>query len=130
MLADRETAGSESGPGTGVDTLSVRGLGDLVQENSEGFVGFPDHHIGADLVGEWYKRNLRIYANIWRAVDEGDQRIVVLIGQGHLWPLRTFFRENPEKKGGTRLSSASGRRGIQRDQGACVSAGRGIALIR
>lgn len=96
VLADREVAASEAGPSTGADTLSVRGMADLVQRHSETFVGFPDHHIGADLVGEWYKRNLRIYANIWRAVQEDDDRVVFLVGQGHVWSLRTFLRENPD----------------------------------
>ncbi len=96
VVLDREEAGTESGPGTGADTLSVRDLGSLIQRTSTTWVGFPDHHIGADLVGEWYKRNLRIYANVWRAVQEGDDRVLLMIGQGHVWTLRQFFRENPD----------------------------------
>lgn len=96
VLGRREAGKMESGPETGADTVSVRGFNDIVQQNSTAYVGFPDHHIGADLVGEWYKRNLRTYANIWRAVEAGDERVIVLIGQGHVWSLRTFFRENPD----------------------------------
>lgn len=67
----------------------------MIMEEKDLYVGFPDHHIGADLVGEWYKRNLRIYANIWRAVQPGSDRVLLLMGQGHIWTLRQFFRENP-----------------------------------
>lgn len=85
-------ADAEAGP----DTISLPQLNELVQRNTETFVGFPAHHVGADLVGEWYKRNLRTYANLWRAAEEGDDRVVLLIGQGHVRTLRTFLRENPE----------------------------------
>ena len=95
ITADREAAAADD-PEVGADTLSVPEAADLVGRSSELWVGFPDHHVGADLVGEWYKRNLRSYANIWRAVEEGDERAVVLVGQGHVWSLRTFLRENPD----------------------------------
>lgn len=95
ITADREAAAADD-EAAGADTLSVPEAADLVGQSSELWVGFPDHHIGADLVGEWYKRNLRIYANLWRAVEEGDDRVVLLIGQGHVWTLRTFLRENPD----------------------------------
>ncbi len=63
---------------------------------SELWVGFPDDHIGADLVGEWYKRNLRIFANILRRIEPDTQRIFVMFGAGHLWTLRQFFEDHPE----------------------------------
>jgi hypothetical protein len=62
---------------------------------SELWVGFPDDHIGADLVGEWYKRNLRIFANTVHRVQPGTQRIFVMFGAGHLWTLRQFFDDHP-----------------------------------
>lgn len=96
VLADREAASSEADPEAGADTLDLRELDELGHRHARTWVGFPDHHVGADLVGEWYKRNLRIYANVWRAVDEEDGRVVLLVGQGHVWTLRTFLRENPD----------------------------------
>lgn len=96
VLLDDEAAASESGPGTGADTVSTSELSDLLERTSTTWVGFPDHHIGADMVGQWYKRNLRIYANIWRAVEKDDDRVLLLMGQSHVWPLRHFFRGNPE----------------------------------
>lgn len=92
IFVDREIEDGEAG----ADSLSVRELGDLIQRRSTTWVGFPDHHIGADLVGEWYKRNLRIYANVWRAAAPDDERVVLMMGQGHIWTLRQFFRENPD----------------------------------
>ncbi len=96
IVGDREVAAAEANPEAGADTLSLRELGNLIQRNSTTWMGFPDHHIGADLVGEWYKRNLRIYANIWRAVAQSDDRVILLVGQAHVWTLRQFFRENPD----------------------------------
>jgi hypothetical protein len=47
-------------------------------------LGEADQYPGADMVGEFYKRNVRIYTNVLRAVDlEHDQVILLLIGQGH-----------------------------------------------
>jgi len=99
IFGDRDRAAAyEPGEG-GPQPLNRAEFAALVQAKTEFLVGFPDHHIGADLVAEWYKRNLRIYANIWRALTRASapaQRAVVLFGQGHIWTLRTFFRENPD----------------------------------
>lgn len=95
IVADRALAEADDEE-AGADTLSVPEAADLVAREARTWVGFPAHHIGADLVGEWYKRNLRTYANLWRAVEEGDERVVLLIGAGHVWTLRTFLRENPD----------------------------------
>lgn len=96
IVGDRETAAAEVDPAAGADTLSRRDFQDLIQQRSTTWMGFPDHHIGADLVGEWYKRNLRTYANIWHTVEASDERVILLIGQAHVWTLRQFFRENPD----------------------------------
>ncbi len=79
----------------GVEVLTVDQLQRLVAERAAMYVGFPDHYIGADLVAEWQKRNLRIYANLLRAMDREGERAVVLMGQAHVWPLRELFRANP-----------------------------------
>ena len=46
-----------------------------------------DDYAGPDLVGNWYTRNLRIFANIDRISEPGD-RVLVLFGQGHAPILR------------------------------------------
>lgn len=45
-------------------------------------VGAGDNFIGAEAVAGWYKRNLKIYANL-AAISEPGDRILVLYGQGH-----------------------------------------------
>ncbi|MGI4762009.1 MAG: DUF5694 domain-containing protein [Janthinobacterium lividum] len=56
-------------------------------------VGGGDNYAGADLAGEYYKRNVRIYTNLLRAVDvQHDRAIVLLIGQGHVAFLKSILR--------------------------------------
>lgn len=86
---------AERAENVGARVLGPRELRRLLTVETDLFVGFPDHYVGADLVGEWYKRNLRIYANLLHYLDPGDRRAVVLIGQAHVWPLRDFLRANP-----------------------------------
>jgi hypothetical protein len=45
-------------------------------------VGAGDNFIGAEAVSGWYRRNLKIYANL-AAISEPGDRILVLYGQGH-----------------------------------------------
>ncbi len=49
----------------------------------------------ADLVSNWYKRNLRIFANINRIAAHEKGAILVIIGAGHLKLLRDFAAEAP-----------------------------------
>jgi hypothetical protein len=58
-------------------------------------IGIDRYHIGAELTGEWYKRNLRIYGNLLRALDQRGDRGLVLFGQGHIRPLQHFVEDNP-----------------------------------
>jgi hypothetical protein len=44
---------------------------------------------GANLLTNWQKRNLRILANVYRVAEPGD-RILLLIGSGHLTVLRQW----------------------------------------
>lgn len=45
-------------------------------------IGAGDNFIGAEAATAWYRRNLKIYANLAAIADSGD-RILVLYGQGH-----------------------------------------------
>jgi len=59
-------------------------------------LGDEDEYPGADNVtGWWYNRNLRIFANIRRIAEPGD-RILVIIGAGHVPILRHAFQASPE----------------------------------
>ncbi|MEW6130856.1 MAG: DUF5694 domain-containing protein [Acidobacteriota bacterium] len=52
-------------------------------------------YTGADVVAGWYERNLKIAMNVVRAADSPDDRILVLIGAGHVKLLREFLKESP-----------------------------------
>jgi hypothetical protein len=71
------------------------------QANMDGYlltdarVGSGDNYSGADLGGEYFKRNVRIYTNLLRAVDvQHDKSIVLIIGQGHVSLLKSILRYN------------------------------------
>jgi hypothetical protein len=58
-------------------------------------VGSGPDYAGADLGGEYYQRNVRIYTNLLRAVDvQRDKAIVLIIGQGHVSLLKSILRYN------------------------------------
>ena len=58
-------------------------------------VGGGDSYVGADLTGEYFKRNVRIYTNLLRAVDvRHDKAIVLIIGFGHAALLKSILRYN------------------------------------
>lgn len=59
--------------------------------------GAGDNYIGADAVANWYRRNLRIYANTYDIVDfNTEERILLIYGSGHVWQLRQFFKDSPD----------------------------------
>lgn len=60
-------------------------------------VGAGDNYIGADVVTDWYKRNLKIFANIKRIAEPND-RILLIIGQGHKPILQQLIKESPQMK--------------------------------
>ena len=50
---------------------------------------------GADLLADWYRRNARIFTNVMRIVDSPDERVLVIIGSGHLGLLREAVSNDP-----------------------------------
>ena len=61
----------------------------------EAHFGEPGDWAGADLVADWYRRNMRIYSNIVRLIDSPSERILVIYGSGHLGWLRQQFANDP-----------------------------------
>lgn len=57
-------------------------------------VGDVANPVGAEQVGIWYARNIKIFANLARLAKPGD-RIIVIYGQGHLPLLQSLIREMP-----------------------------------
>jgi hypothetical protein len=52
-------------------------------------------YAGPDYLAAWYHRNLRIFGNFHRAVQGPNERLFVLIGQGHVPILRQLVIESP-----------------------------------
>ena len=63
--------------------------------------GEPGDWAGADLVSDWFRRNMRIYSNIVGLVDSPNERvspnerILVIYGAGHLGWLQHSFASDP-----------------------------------
>ncbi|ODR80288.1 hypothetical protein BG842_05815 [Haladaptatus sp. W1] len=43
----------------------------------------------------WYERNIRMVHHLWRAMDSEDDRILLLVGAGHVRVLRHLLTEAP-----------------------------------
>lgn len=50
---------------------------------------------GPDLVSDWFRRNMRIFANIVRLADSPSERVLVVYGSGHLGWLQHYFANDP-----------------------------------
>jgi hypothetical protein len=50
---------------------------------------------GADLVADWFRRNMRIFTNIVQIIDSPNERVLVIYGSGHLGWLRHSFASDP-----------------------------------
>lgn len=59
--------------------------------------GAGDNYLGADSVGRWYRRNLRIFANTYDITDfDKEERLLLIYGSGHVWQLRQLFSDSPD----------------------------------
>jgi len=59
--------------------------------------GAGDNYLGADNVGRWYVRNLRIFANAYDLTDfDKEERLLLIYGSGHSWQLRQLFKDSPD----------------------------------
>ena len=61
----------------------------------EAHLGEPGDWAGADLVSDWFRRNMRIYSNLTRLVDSPNERVLVIYGAGHLGWLRHIVASDP-----------------------------------
>ncbi|NMO14059.1 hypothetical protein HPC49_50110 [Pyxidicoccus fallax] len=55
-----------------------------------------DGYLGADLRSAWYNRNLRIFRNLQRLMSSPDERVLLIIGAGHLPILHFVGGSSPE----------------------------------
>ena len=61
----------------------------------EAHLGEPGDWAGADLLADWYRRNVRIFSNVVKLVDSPRERVLVIFGSGHLGWLRQDFSGDP-----------------------------------
>lgn len=88
--------------GTIREALILRNQPDQLEESREPYariasVGHDSTYVGAEVVSEWYKRNIHIFANIEDIASSGD-RIIVIFGSGHVPILRDFVERSPQLK--------------------------------
>lgn len=57
--------------------------------------GFEEQYRGVPVLTRWYDRNLRIVENLWRAAGADTDRILLVIGAGHVRVLRNLLEETP-----------------------------------
>lgn len=60
----------------------------------EAELGEPWDWAGADLVSDWFHRNMRIYTNVMQ-ITAPEDRVLVIYGSGHLGWLQYAFGNNP-----------------------------------
>lgn len=51
------------------------------------------NYAGADAVAQWYKRNLYMYSLIQKNTEPKDQRIMILLGSGHVSMIKKFIED-------------------------------------
>jgi hypothetical protein len=59
-------------------------------------IGVGSEYPGVDSIVPWYTRNLRIFANLQRITDQPDDRLLLIIGGGHVPILRHCVEASPE----------------------------------
>lgn len=59
-------------------------------------IGRKEDYFGADMKTRWYNRNLRILQNLYRIIESPEDRVLVVIGAGHLPILRHGVIASPE----------------------------------
>jgi len=84
-----------------LDTLKMMNAKSAV-ENGQGLYmklsqfATSNNYAGPDLLAEWYKRNIRISANIHALIDSPNERILVIYGAGHLYWLQRNVLDSPD----------------------------------
>jgi len=80
-----------------INNPKVLRKGHQIYLTNTGLTGAGDNYIGADAVGRWYGRNMRIYSNIYDLTDfDQKERIVLIYGAGHVWTLRQILMDSPD----------------------------------
>lgn len=73
---------------------ALRSHGQYLIDNFE--VGTASEYPGVDAKTAWFNRNLRIFANLQRLVESEHERILLVIGAGHLALLQHAAQASPQ----------------------------------
>jgi hypothetical protein len=58
-------------------------------------IGLGDQYPGANWVTHvWYARNLKIFVNLTRITESADDRILLIIGAGHVFLMQQFLEDS------------------------------------
>ena len=58
-------------------------------------IGLDDQYPGANWLAHfWYDRNLKIFVNLTRITESADDRILLIIGAGHVYLIQQFLEES------------------------------------
>ena len=60
-------------------------------------IGIQKNWSGPDWLGRWYRRNVRMAANVLKLSDDGD-RVLLIVGDNHKWALDELFENTPDFK--------------------------------
>ena len=85
--------------GTYLDLLRYINTDAAIRANASSYsvidgIGRDVDQAGTAYTAQWYTRNAYIFSNILSVIQPGD-RVVVMMGQGHEYLLRSFTRLNP-----------------------------------
>ena len=59
-------------------------------------LGTADDPFGPDWATRWFNRNLRIFSNLQRITRGPDERLIIIIGAGHVPLIQSFVESSPE----------------------------------
>ncbi|MYA98728.1 hypothetical protein F4X90_03455 [Candidatus Poribacteria bacterium] len=57
-------------------------------------IGVGDQYVGLDWLLRWYERNLKIFVNLTRITESADDRILLIIGAGHVFLVQQFLEDS------------------------------------
>ena len=57
-------------------------------------IGKDKDYVGTDVLADWYERNLKIFTNLTRIIESDEDRVLVIIGSGHVNLLRRFVEDH------------------------------------
>jgi hypothetical protein len=84
-----------------LETLLYMNADDRVAEDNRLYYrlarfGEPGDWAGADLLSDWFRRNMRIFGNLVRIADSPNERVLVIYGAGHLAWLHFNVASDPD----------------------------------